>query len=299
LTFPIIIYSKKDRLIKINNKNFFGMIKIVQNNNRLEIINYVPLETYLLSVLVSEMPVSFDIEAIKAQIIVARTYAARFMEKYKERREYDVDNTVSYQVYNGYQPEMKLKYVQKIKDAVTETNGLIVTYEQKPIIAYFHANSGGKTRSGRDYFGINSDFPYLVDKEDPYSVEFPGGKWEYQVTADELKQQFDMTTDLNLEQFITNGDGFVQELKVGQISYYPREIRRTLGYSKLKSERFKVDIDMDQKNVIFHGIGYGHGVGMSQWGAQGMALAGYNFIDIISFYYPNTQLSWYINKSQN
>jgi stage II sporulation protein D len=248
------------------------------------------METYLMSVILSEVPISFNIEAIKAQTIVARTYAQLFVNKYSKLRDFDVDNTTNYQAYNGFNINLGYKYIKKLEKAIKETNGLIIVYEDKPIIAYFHANSGGKVRSGKDYFGNHSDKPYLISHEDPYSINYPGSKWEYKMNIDYFKKTFDLTSDPFFNNFKYDNDGFVEEFKINKKSFFPKEIRRTIGYKKIKSERFKVFFNQDGKSILFSGIGYGHGVGLSQWGAHGMAEEGYNCMEIINFYYPNTKI---------
>jgi|GEM_PF-1229301 len=287
---PIVIKSLDNKMVRINNVKYFGSIKINPDEDFFEIINIIPMETYLMSVILSEIPISFNIEAVKAQTIVARTYAQLFVNKYSDRRDFDVDNTTNYQAYKGFNICLGYSYIKKLEQAVKETNGLIIVYDDKPIIAYFHANSGGKIRSGGEYFGKHSDLPYLISQDDPYSVNYPGSKWEYKINLDIFKEAFDLTSDPQFDDFIYNKDGFIEEIDINDKIFYPKEIRKTIGYTKLKSERFKVFFNQDGKSLLFTGIGYGHGVGMSQWGAQGMAEEGFNYKDIIKFYYPNTEI---------
>lgn len=284
------IYSKRNRIIKINKRKYFGIIHIRSFENEFEVINEVPMETYLLSVVPSEVPLSFHSEALKAQTIVARTYAYLFLNKYSEIREFDVDDTTGYQVYNGFDLRIGKKYIRKLEKAVRNTTGVIVTFKEEPITAYFHSNSGGKIRSGKEYFGVNSDLPYLISKEDPYSLNYPGAKWEYMLPKSNFLNLFDVSSDLSNDVFKYDKNGFVTEMVLIDTLYSSKEIRKTVGYSKIKSERFVVKIEPMKKQIYFNGIGYGHGVGMSQWGAQGMAEQGYDHKEIVEFYYPNTQL---------
>jgi len=240
-------------------------------------------------VLPSEIPTNFELEAMKAQSIVARTYSYYFMQKYNDRY-FDVDDTTGYQVYNGFNPDYKIENIKKIYKAIKETEGLIIKYNEEPIIAYFHANSGGWTTSGKEYFGENSNFPYLVSKQDPYSVDMPGYKWEFEITIKEFCEKFniDNTVDIKLENFIHNEKGFIEQFKNNKISINSKEIRKAIGYSKLKSEKFNISIKEDK--LYFTGYGYGHGVGMSQWGAENMARKKKKFKEIINFYYPETKI---------
>ncbi|MBN2545451.1 MAG: SpoIID/LytB domain-containing protein [Spirochaetes bacterium] len=300
LNDPFIIYSEKDRLIFINDKSYFGKIKIIPGKETFDIINIVPMETYLISVLPAEMPLSFNEEALKAQVIVARTYAYQHIARYKNRREFDVDDTVRYQVYSGYNFNFNLDLQIKLYNAVKSTKDLIVVYNDKPILSYFHANSGGYIRSGLDYFGNNSNFPYLPDHYDPFSLFYPGSDWEYTLKINDFLTLFNCNdSTITNESMILNETGFIESIKLNNKNFSSKTIRQTAGIKNIKSERFSADIDLISQEITFKGIGYGHGVGLSQWGAQGMAESGFNYKEIINFYYPNTQIKLYspeINK---
>ena len=284
---PIIINSKKDEMIELNSKYYLGSFKVIFNNNDFDIINYIPIETYLLSVLPSEMPVSFELEALKSQAVAARTYAYYFINKFGETREFDVDNTTSYQVYNGFNPNMKKEDKNKIALAVEKTKNLIIKYNNEPIIAYFHSNSGGKTINSKEYFG-GKDYPYLISKKDPYSLGVKSSTWELIIQNKEFSKIFKYNGLITDKDITYNSDSYVDKMRIGTKQLDTKEIRRNVGYSVMKSERFSVKFNND--NIIFRGIGYGHGVGMSQWGANNMAKKGFNFKDIIEFYYPETKI---------
>lgn len=284
---PIIVYSKDNEMIEVNSRFYYGSFKVLTNKNDFDIINYIPIETYLLSVLPSEMPTSFEIEALKSQAVVARTYAYYFMDKFGKTREFDVDNTTSYQVYNGFNPNMKKEESNKIALAVNGTKNLIVVYNDIPIIAYFHSNSGGKTINSKEYFG-GSEFPYLISKTDPYSLGLKSSVWELTMSNSEFAKIFKYDGVISNRDIVYNNDSFVDKMTIGSKQLNTKEIRRNVGYSIMKSERFVAELNND--NIIFRGIGYGHGVGMSQWGANNMAKEGHNFKEIIEFYYPSTKI---------
>ncbi|MCG8572807.1 MAG: SpoIID/LytB domain-containing protein [Spirochaetes bacterium] len=283
---PVTIYSTKNRLIQVNERFYLGAIKVFPAVTGLYLVNYLPLETYLLSVLPSEVPVSFHPEALKAQAIIARTYSTYFIKKHQYTRHYDVDDTVSYQVFNGFDQVKKRKWIKKILAAVQETEGQVITYQSEPIIAYFHSNSGGYLISAGDYFGSSSDRPYFQAKEDPYSLGFPGATWKYQMPLKDFNSQLAIDHPV---QFKLNEKQWVQSVLLDSKEITPKQIRRTIGYHLLKSERFAVK--QKDNMLFFQGIGYGHGVGLSQWGAQGMALKGNKAQQIIDFYYPGTVIS--------
>jgi len=288
LLSPISIFSEKNKMIKLNDRFYFGTITIYPENV-ITVINSVPIETYLLSVLPSEIPATFKIEAMKAQAVIARTYSIYFLRKNVDNN-FDVDDSTSYQVYKGFN-NVEDKYLKNIFSAVKNTEGKIITFNDEPIIAYFHSNSGGKLKSGLEYFGKNSDYPYLVAKDDPYSIDSPGYNWTYDLSMDQFKTIFKTDFALTGDSVVFDESGYVQKIKINDADYFPKLLRKTVGYAKLKSETFKLEI-LDSK-IIFNGFGYGHGVGMSQWGANSMAKQNFNYREIIEFYYPNTKLGYY------
>jgi stage II sporulation protein D len=164
---------------------------------------------------------------------------------------------------------------------------LIVIHNNEPIIAYFHSNSGGKTINGKEYFG-GKDYPYLISKRDPYSLGLKSSTWELSMKNIEFSKIFKHNGVITNRDITYNGDSFVDKMTIGTKQLNTKEIRRNVGYSVMKSERFSVELNND--NIIFRGIGYGHGVGMSQWGANNMAKEGFNFKQIIEFYYPETKI---------
>lgn len=287
---PLLIFSKKNMLIGINDRQYFGKLKIVPTVSGLEVINQVPLETYLISVLPSEVPAYFHPEALKVQAIVARTYSFYFISHYSRERNFDVDDTTSYQVYKGHNLFLKNREVKKIIKAIKDTEGMIITYGSDPIIAYFHSNSGGLLKSGFEYFGKGSDFPYLTSKEDPYSLNYPGSTWEYSIQSNDFLSLLQISSFSDLR---TAGDsqGFIKKVLYKGKELSAKQLRRLIGYEKIRSERFSLEIIGD--TVRFTGIGYGHGVGLSQWGAQGMAKKGFKFHQIIDFYYPGTTIEYF------
>jgi len=295
LTDPIMIYSSKDKLIYINDKSYFGKIKIIPKKENFDIINILPMETYLISVLPAEVPLSFNDEALKAQVIVARTYAYQHVLRYKNKREFDVDDTVRYQVYSGYNFNFNTELQIKLCNAVNSTKDIIVVHDDKPILSYFHANSGGYIRSGLDYFGNNSNYPYLKDHYDPFSLFYPGSDWDYTLKINDFLTLFNLNNStLTNNNLIFSNTGFIESITLDNKTFSSKSVRLTVGNKNIKSERFTADINPVTGEITFKGIGYGHGVGLSQWGAQGMAVSGFNYKEIIIFYYPNTKLRLFL-----
>ncbi|HPO50184.1 MAG TPA: SpoIID/LytB domain-containing protein, partial [Spirochaetota bacterium] len=271
---------------------YFGKIQITPLVSGFEVINTIPIETYLLSVIPSEVPLSFPFEALKAQAVIARTYSYYFIEKYRNSRNFDVDNTIMYQVYNGFNIKTDKKNMEKLKKALFSTTNKILIHNDKPILAYFHSNSGGITRSGSEYFGKSSDFEYLKSRDDPYSIGEKNDKWDYSLDLETFKNKLgiknEITEDLSENMFEKDSNAFVKKFIYKDVAYQTKEIRKKIGYFELKSERFKIKIE--ENNIIFSGIGFGHGVGLSQYGAKKMAELGFKYEQIVNFYYPKTQI---------
>ena len=281
VTAAVEITSETGEPIYINDRCYFGMIRIIPGLDPL-VLNIVPIETYLMSVVSSEMPVSFEPNALAAQAIIARTYSYYFMLQ-RAAESFDVDDTTAYQVYNGFaQLCSDGSAARKLFRVIASTLGVIACYDSKPIVAYFHANSGGRTKSGLSYFGAKSDFPYLISHDDPYSVDQPGYSWTYTMQRSDFDRVFSHDCDI-----IPTDDG-QYAIRVGGTTFSPKQVRAKIGYSKVRSETYTIDISDD--NVTFAGFGYGHGVGMSQWGANAMAKQRCSFTQIIEFYYPGVTL---------
>lgn len=288
ISSPLFIYA--NGLTKVNDRYYAGYFKIVPLENNFYVINYISIESYLISVVASEMPVTCHIEALKAQTVIARTYSYYFMLR-STTKDFDVDDTIFYQVYNGFNLNFKKEIVKKIFKAIKDTEGLILTFNGEPIIAYFHSNSGGMTVSGKEYFGNNSDFPYLISKLDPYSIDMPYYIWSFEIYRKVFLNTLnisDVSIDLLESNFIYNDNGFIKELNINNNIFSAKDIRRIIGYNKIKSEKFRVTINGE--SILFDGYGYGHGVGLSQWGAENMARQQKKFKEILSFYYPNTKI---------
>ncbi|OHD38925.1 MAG: hypothetical protein A2015_03280 [Spirochaetes bacterium GWF1_31_7] len=291
-TSPLVIKTDDFFPLYINNQMYYGEIRIYPKENGFDVINIVPLEVYLVSVLPSEMPSFFEIEALKAQAVVARTYSYYFISRSTVNRSYDVDNTTAFQVYNGFSDIVASPNLKNILEAIRSTEGEVVVFDSAPIIAYFHANSGGYLTSGLDYFGEGSNFPYLVNKVDQYSVDMKGYKWEFATTKEEFLEISGI--DLNSDNIIVNRTvyGLIDSLVFNEKKYTPKMIRRLYNYKNIKSEKFTYEIK-DDNTILFIGYGFGHGVGMSQWGAQNMGMQKFTYKQIIDFYYPQTTIVLY------
>ena len=257
-----------------------------------------PLEEYLVGVMAAEMPALFEEEALKAQAVAARTYAVYQMES----QGITVDDLMenggqSYQSLAERQEnwgESFSTYESRIRTAVEETAGEILVYEEEPILAVFHAISSGETESAENLWG-GQDLPYLqsvASPQDETSLEYT---YQHTFSLEEaaaLLQQADPQLVLasgslkEQMQVLSRSDaGYIQSIQIGNRTYTGQQIRTALG---LRSTDFTVEENGDE--ITFTTYGYGHGAGMSQYGANALALEGYSYDDILHYYYTDVSL---------
>lgn len=267
-------------------------------------IEKMPLEEYLKGVLGAEMPAAFEMEALKAQAVAARTYAVKSMHAYGGAGSQDhpeADVSTDFNKSQAWLDQKTLKerwgkkydqYSQKISKAVESTRGEIAVYDDKPISAVFHSTSGDHTASAKEVWG--NDLPYLQSVECHWDKASPRYKEEKTVTLSELSNALGedaiaasvMYSGSSFMQIISlTESGRVKEIKIGDKTFSGQDIRNKLG---LRSENFTVE--QSNNGVTFATIGYGHGVGLCQYGANGMAKEGKSYKDILKYYYTGIDL---------
>ncbi len=321
------------------------------SNSDMTVINTLPLEEYLYGVIPGEMPVSWPIEALKAQAVAARGFALSNFNKYEEF-DFNLCNTVNSQVYKGYSVEKS-----NSNRAVDETKGKVVTYRGKIIEHYYHSNSGGQTENSENVW--STPLPYIKGVTDEFSLDSPHSTWSVVFTADEIKSalekhNIDIGDVLGIEVTSLSNNGRVLSLTMygtkGEEVLEKQKSRTVLG---LKSNYFSVDsnnannsnndseisavsgnsyevksINLKDKYIItadgmyeiessneisifngeeyktikeesanlpadtfiINGKGYGHGLGMSQYGAKKMAQLGYKYDEILKHYYTDVEV---------
>ena len=285
--------------IEYKNNQFAKVRLLHTETNKVEELN---LDEYIYGVVAAEMPASFEEEALKAQAIVARTYTVyKIINDEGKHEGADIcDDATCCQAWiskeermKKWDDEKKEEYWNKIVSAVDSTKGKVITYEGKPINAFFHANSGGKTETPGNVWG-GENYPYLqtvaTSGEDAYSQYLS----EVTISKDEFikkikNEHSDFNIDFSKKDCIkikeyTDGDR-VKTIKVGNLELSGVEIRNIIG---LKSANFEVEIEGE--NIVFKVIGYGHGVGMSQTGADSLAKEGKNYEEIIKHFYKNVEI---------
>ena len=274
------VKPKKGGYIWIGDRWYRGTVHVVPDNNQLLAINHVDLEQYLYSVLGAEMSPTFPEEALKAQAVAARTYAL-YRSQSAKKKLFDVDATQSSQVYRGLSSE-----ANTTQAAVNATLGQVMTYQGKPILAVFHSASGGHTENVEDIW--TDRVPYLRGVPD-YDLGTPGYEWSKVVSFSDLGKSLKIANVRSVAIDKTTQFGSVLSLKVTgdtEQSIAGKNVRTAL---KLRSLRFTVT--PTPTGFIFNGRGFGHGLGMSQWGAYNLAGRGTKYSNILSHYYQGVEMS--------
>lgn len=285
LAFLLWLHNDKDPVMKWN---LFHVNETKKEDNTVRVtrvdgtVEQIPLQTYLEGVIGSEMPASYEEEALKAQCVAARTFVMQ--------RGMEVDDTISTQVYHDEAQQKQIWkenyefYHKKIKKVVEDTTSLVLTYDGSLISAVFFSSSCGKTGNSEEYW--QSTTPYLRSVDSSWDQEMPDFEKVVDITED------DFHTKLGFENKVTEigeaeyyESGYVKRIVIDRIEFSGRDIREKLN---LRSSSFTI-----QKEEGFYRIttrGYGHGLGMSQVGAQAMAKQGKNYKEILLHYYTGAKI---------
>jgi stage II sporulation protein D len=296
-TYDSPLRFRSDRIIAVNGKEYYGDLRIEDG----VLINVIPIEEYLKGVLSQEVSESWPIEALKAQAVVSRTYAVRMVADHSQEP-YHLKDTQMHQKY-----EYSVRN-ENINRAVEATRGEILLYKGDPIEAFFHSSSGGITESAGSVF--QHDLPYLRSVPDPYSRDQDTFSWTYEADAvaisdaleplidSECKTQGSDRTLTGIRIYKKTGSGRVREFALYFAGEKPcivkgNSLRLAVdprGFKSLLIRHIEKKKEQNRTLFVFSGIGYGHGVGMSQWGAKQMAERGFRYDDILSFYYRGADL---------
>ena len=260
-----------------------GTALLIPQEEGITAVNYVNIEQYLYSVLGAEMDGGWPQEALKAQAVAARTYAL-----YKRERSngvYDLGNDQQWQVYKGVSTESS-----GTQTAVSATLGQVLTHNNQVILAAFHSSSGGHTENSEDVW--YNALPYLRGVPD-YDQNSPVFEWTKTFSQADLTQRISgVGTVQGMTPERTSAYGSVIAMKVtgdgGSRVMDGEEIASVLG---LRSTRFRVNRADGSTNFVVTGRGFGHGVGMSQWGAYHLASKGYSYHQILLYYYRDSTLA--------
>lgn len=287
--FIVLIYNKNYKEIELNYINV-RYIRVKRNStNKIE---KMPLEEYIVGVLAGEMPINFEMEALKAQAVASRSYALKRME-YNKDKDYDVVDSIMNQVYldNNYLKDAwglnYVKNINKLRSAVNSTIDEYLAYDDKVVDAMFFSTSNGYTEDSKSIFDF--DAPYLKSVESPWDKDVSSA---YLTTKTLKLTEFykllniPYNKNLNIDIEKRSTTNRILLLKINGYEFKGTDV---YGRLSLRSTDFEINLQGDSVSITTKG--YGHGVGMSQYGALGMAKAGYTYDEILSHYYQNTTLT--------
>jgi stage II sporulation protein D len=275
--------------VRVNGQSYQGAIEFFPDaNGTLTVVNEVGLEDYVAGVLLGEVPRDWPLEAMKAQAIAARTFAVlKRTEARAAGSHWDLESHTLYQVYKG-----STGASDTARQAVSKTRGEILTWKGQPIMAFYHSNCGGKTCLASNVWG--QDQPYLKSVRCPFCRQGPHFSWKAVLTHEDITRKLraaglkignladlrplerdDSDRILEIEVIDTEG----RHLKMRGNAF-----RSALGSDVIRGTRF--NLELTGEGFEFRGRGWGHGVGMCQEGAWGMARDGYRCSEILRKYYP-------------
>ena len=278
--------------LHFNDLSVGGTLHIVAYRDKLRLINELDVEEYLKGVVPIEISPAWHPEALKVQAIIARTYALH-QRKLRLGKEYDLLATTADQVYGG-----RTKEHPASDQAVAETSGLVLTYEGELILSAYHSTSAGPTEDASGVWGM--DLPYLKGVSCPFDQNSPYYQWSKSFLMDALQESlskagYALGTIASLTPFRWTEAGRISRIRLlhaqGELILSAEDLRRILGYAELPSTRFL--IEKIGRDLRIQGNGYGHGVGLCQWGAKEMAEMGYSYDKILKYYYPGGHLEPY------
>jgi stage II sporulation protein D len=288
----IRVKVSRDANIYVDSKRFRGDIDIIRRDNgKLTVVNYIPIDDYLYGVLYHEVSHRWPTEVLKAQAIAARTFAL-YQVGQNKLQPYDLRNDIYSQVYGGRSSE---KWATT--RAVNLTKGDVLTYKGSLIPAYYHATCAGATEDASNLWNI--DVPYLKGVKCDYCKGSKHYQWTKEMPLSELSNKliaagYKIGNISGVTILSRNASGRVDKMEIKDevgvtLVMTGKDFRQALGPNEVRSTRF--DASIKRNTLVMTGTGWGHGVGMCQWGAYGMARKGFKAEDILRYYYPGTEIS--------
>jgi len=272
-------------------RRYSGSLEVVPHKKGVYLINHIHTEAYLAGVLGAEIKTSWPMAAVKAQAVIARTYALyrRFERKHSL---WHLSASTGDQVYLGLEVAD-----QRAKFAIEGTRGVVVSYKGRLAKTFFHANCGGMTEDPGMVWSYS--FPYYQVFEVPFGMQDPGYEWEVSLTWAQLSKvakkiglKKQRIQSIEITQRTSSGRAHQLQFSGRQVqNVRAKDFRKFVGYNKVKSLMFEVT--PNEKGILIIGQGRGHGVGLCQWAAKEMGDKGYSYQDILHFFYRPTDLGYY------
>lgn len=287
IPYVIVTIFIKDEEITFNFSSN-TIVRVYREESK--IIEKVPIEQYVVGVVSGEMPASFNYEALKAQAVASRTYVMYQMQVHKND-EYDVYDSVNSQVYlseEQLKEKWKDKYIEninKIKQAILDTSGQFLTYNGEVIESFFFSTSVGYTENSEDVFSL--ELPYLRSVESKWDSISPAYIDQKTLKKEEFFNllSLDNSNTLDIEIIEKTSTGRIKKIKINGKILTGKQV-----CSKLQLRSTFFEIKEEGGNVVINTKGYGHGVGMSQYGANGMASSGFTYDEILKYYYTDVEI---------
>jgi stage II sporulation protein D len=283
----ILIESWESPLV-VDNEPYRGSIELHNILGKIHVINVLKIHEYLYGVVPCEIISSWGIEALKAQAVAARTYTYHNLLS-KPKSIFDLDATTNFQLYKGISVEK-----ESTNRAVDETSGKIAVYNGKPVIAFFHSTCGGRTSDDK-YVWNGDGQEYLKSVKCDFCKDSPYYNWEEKISLYDIREclkskygSVGEITGISFQRKDTRVVSAIIRHKNGIIKLSGNELRLLLPEKKIKSMFFTAEKIKD--GLVLNGHGWGHGVGMCQWGARGMAGQGAGYKEILKYYYKGISI---------
>lgn len=275
--------------IRINGKPYRGKAEIIPIDKGILVVNELPLEEYLVGLINCEISSAWPIEAVKSQAIIARTYALNRKEA-RSGSLYHLESSVIDQVYDGCEIEDS-----RARRGVFETAGEVLMHNGSIIQAFYHSNCGGKTEAAENVWGSRLSYMRGVDCQ--YCLSNPSTAWDQRLSLIDIEEKlksagYKVSDVSDIRPGVRNNRGRLKNILIvsarGELSLTGDQFRKAIGYGIIKSTNFSLKVSNGEAQ--FTGLGNGHGVGLCQWGAKQRALDGFGYAEILSYYYPGTEL---------
>ena len=286
------LFPLQEEAVRVNGRRFRGIVDVVrQTEAALLVVNHLDLEEYLYGVLQHEVPHEWPREMLEVQAILARTYAL-YKKMENVDKDYDLSSTVLSQRYGGREEEKR-----RARDAVDQTVGKVLVYQGTLFPAFYHSTCGGHTEDAVQVKFLKKELPPLAGRDCPYCTTSPFYRWQRSFLYSDLalrltRAGYKVSGLKEIKTGPENPSGRVTTLNLihreGELAIPAIDFRLAIGPSELRSTRFRLENGWER--VTFVGSGWGHGVGLCQWGAHEMAKRGFSVGQILSFYYPGSEI---------
>jgi stage II sporulation protein D len=297
LSSPVrFIPMNEDDYLRVGGKRYHGTILVICRGGRLTVVNEITMEDYICGILSREASPDWPLESLKSQAVISRTYALRNLNKH-DKEGFDLCNQTHCQVYGGVESEN-----ERTTPAVESTRGEVLLYDGEPANTLFHASCAGHLENPVNVWSLDQPCPrYLAGRADRFCGTNPHSSWKNRISADQIKAKLRKAG---------YAIGDIQNIKMSGRSGSDRvkllKIKHSKGTLSLSAAKFRLIVDswLVKSTVLtglsrrgnsfeFRGKGWGHGVGLCQWGAKVMGEKGYTYEKILDYYYPGTKLEQY------